>query len=301
MAGIFNFGGLLDAINPGETRQRTFSAPVMDAINSFAPNLTRSSSRNTADIEDTRRAARDSANVLKGLETDSVNRATGVINRLGSFNPIDTYERIRTGNIASLDDLSKILTSSGRRASSLEAARLGYGGGRNSTYQDILREGRVAAAIAPVAGSIYNNLGRDTAGISGSELAALASVIPALQQRNSLVGRDVPYYALPVSMRDQTDANMVSALSGLANAARSNTAGFEYMPNKGARIGGALDSAINSFIDTAMSLYTGGAAGGGSSGGGIDIGGLMNVFRNLGGGRGATPTVFPDAMSAYYG
>jgi len=204
-----------------------------------------------------------------GLDYDALFQA----NR--GYDPLETYERIRTGNLAALRDFSGQLEGMGSRQDKLALAALGMGGRPDSSYATALRADRVSRNIAPVLGNIMSSLGSDTAMIGNQRAQNLSQNLGLIGLRTQapLTGYGMeldPLNALLALRSSQT-----GLLGQQAGVARGNSAGWYQKP-------GIVD-----YWDRAMQLASRTASTVGqwaSLMGGMGVGGGFGSGFNLGGG-----------------
>lgn len=223
-----------------------------------------------------------------------------LINRNLNYDPLSSYERIRTGNLAALGDWAAKLGGFGSSADKLALAARGYGNRGGSSYENILRTDRISKNIAPVVGSVLSNLGRDTGITQADRLNNIINTYQLMQARSDVPFRNVDRLLSPIQARGTTAAGSLANFGNLAGTARSNIAGFKEKKSPWQLAGEAGDELVNTY----MQLYglggLGGAGGGsmagifgagkpgaagGGGGTGLDLNAIMKMF-NLGGGGG---------------
>jgi hypothetical protein len=159
-----------------------------------------------------------------GLDYDALFQA----NR--GYDPLETYDRIRAGNLAALRDFSGELENRGSRQDKLALAALGMGGRPDSSYATALRADRVSSNIAPVLGNIMSSLGSDTATIGNQRAQNLSQNLDLIGLRTQapLTGYGMeldPLNALLALRGSQT-----GLLGQQAGVARDNSAGWYQKP-----------------------------------------------------------------------
>lgn len=240
-----------------------------------------------------------------GLDYDALFQA----NR--GYDPLETYDRIRTGNLAALRDFSGQLEGMGSRQDKLALAALGMGGRPDSSYATALRADRVSRNIAPVLGNIMSSLGSDTAMIGNQRAQNLSQNLDLIGLRTQapLTGYGMeldPLNALLALRGAQT-----GLLGQQAGVARDNSAGWYQKPG----IVDYWDRAMQSASRTAStvgqwaSLFGGGGALGGLMGGGMGGGGgqsgqstpPLGQFTPSGGGGGIDLAAIAQIIGALRG
>lgn len=227
------------------------------------------------------------------INADTISRLSGLADQYGTFDPTSTYERVRSGNIASLADQFVNLANYGQEGDKLALAVRGYGGRGPGSYESILRSDRISKNIAPVLNTIFGNLGIDTASLNQNRLQNLAATMGVLQARHGLPDAGAARTLLPYEARLSMLGREIPLSGQVAEATKANTAGYEQTQNKWAnffqQMGRATDQlgdfAMNG-AQTALSAYTGGAFGGMGGGGG--------------GGGGAAPSAPPAGVRNFY-
>lgn len=213
---------------------------------------------------------------------------------LRSYNPLATYERLRGGNLASLTGLADTLSGVGRREERTLAARLGMAGRPASSARDLIRSSGTATAFAPIANTIYGNLGNDTSGISRDVMNQVNGLQALAAARPDLYGQIYQYALAPLQAEQQALGGETDALNALAQALAKNYAGMDVQKKMGimdypVRMSENLSATVGNLADAAGSVmgiaggFMGGMGGMGGGGGGGMLGGL---FGGGGGGAG---------------
>lgn len=211
---------------------------------------------------------------------------------LTGFNPVGTYERIRSGNLAGLTGLSDALAGIGRRSDQAMAARLGMAG-RPSSARDLIRARGTASAFAPIANTIFGNLGSDTAGL-GRQVVNQAGALRAIAAaRPDLFGQIYQYALAPLSAEGAALSTETDALRALGDAVKANYAGMDAQKKMGlmdypVRMSESLAGTVGNLADAAGSVMSIAGPVMGMGGGGGMLGGLF------GGGGGAGSVSAPN-------
>lgn len=199
-----------------------------------------------------------------------------------NYNPLDTYNTIRSGNLSALKDWSGQLEGAGSRADNLALAAMGMGGRPDSSYGSILRADRVSRNIAPVLGNIFSSLGNDTATIGNQRTQNLGNLADLINARTNapLTGYGLeldPANALLALRSGQT-----GLLGQQADVAKTNNAGWYQQPGWMDYANKALQHLSN--VASTASQWAGMVGGmGGGAGGGGPLGGIMGG-NSMGGG-----------------
>jgi len=198
--------------------------------------------------------------------------------KMKGFDPVATYERLRTGNLGALTGLTDTLSGVGRRQEAQVAARLGMAGRPRSSARDILRSSTLAAAFSPVAGQIFSGLGSDT-GILGRQLTSQSAELRNLARtRPDIYAQLFQYGLAPLAAEQMGLEGETGTLNALADAIRKNYAGMDVSQKMGVadymtRGSETIADTVGNLADAYTSLYgLGGGAGGGAGGG---IGGIL--------------------------
>lgn len=297
---VFNLGELIGAF--GSTKQRpVFTSPEIadryryDLLGEYDKNRT-AQQGDLAKYADLISAGNPQAKQFSDEDTASITKLLG---DYGSYDPTATYERVRSGNLASLNDQFANLVNYGSAADKARMASLGLGGRASSgSYGKVLDSVRAARNLSPVLNTIYGNLGSDTSRLTQDRYQNLMSQLGLMNQRAGLYDQRVAGRALiPSLARNAALQTDVGNLSGIGQGFNQNVAGWEAQPNGVARWGnavGAIDKGLNSALDTYMSMYGGGLMGGGGGGGGAGMGGMMGM---MGGGQGGGYAGNQEVMS----
>lgn len=210
-----------------------------------------------------------------------------------TYDPLASYERIRSGNLSALGDWAKNLASYGSSADKLAMAARGYGGrASDGTYGSILRQDRISRNIAPVISTIFGNLGYDTATAASNRYNNLLASLGLMNAGTAAVNEPATRLLTPISARLGTFGGETGALANLIANAKANTAGYQSETSNWDRALRGLGSSLDQAGDTYMQLY---GLGGMSGGGGI--GGIGNMF-GVGGGRNSTPLSYGTSTTA---
>jgi hypothetical protein len=290
---VFNLGEVIGAFGSNHPRPVNRSNTVKDLIEyGLIPQYTAAGQANQGDLADYAAAIQAGTPQAKGLQDEDIGTISNLIKEYGSYDPTATYERLRSGNLSSLDNQFTNLVNYGSASDKARMAALGLGGRASSgSYGKILDSVRAARNLSPVLQTIYGNLGSDTSRITGDRYQNLMATLGLINNRAGTVDRTANRSLLPIQARNAVFQDQVNNLGGINNAIGQNTAGYESVPNGVARWGqavGAVDKAANSALDTYLNLYSGGLMGGGGMGGGTGGGGGMTGFGGLMGGGGNT-------------
>jgi len=278
MAGIFMLGDVLSAIKPPKLSQVKYSDALGKQLDNTTNSLTGYRANQAADLSKYGQALGEATGKVKALEAGD-NSVLSQLIASSNQDPMDTYRGVGDYQFGVLDKLSKSIAGQGRAQDNALLAQFGAGGRGGSTYQTNSILDRLTRNLAPVYAGALSNLGRDTGTIVNGRTTNAGNVVNLLNTRAGIPLRTLPLQTATMDQRTQNLMDEIAAEGGLGNNYRTNSAGFKEEQNKCAALGDALDSSVNSAIDTGMSLYSGGLSGGGG-------GGIMSM---LGGGRSSTP------------
>lgn len=269
---IANLGGMLGALMPPKLNRITYSSDLDKALNATTAGLGAYRTAQDADLgrltDELGRATQN----LRGLEGQDQSILGQLIGQ-NQVDPMNTYREIGAYQTGVLDKLAKDLSGMGRSQDNALMARFGLGGRSGGTYQTNSIVDRLSKNLAPYYAQTLGNLGRDTGIVTGARTEGVGNVLDLINARAGVPMRTVGIQALPSQQRTQNLQSEIAALLGLGEGYRGNTAGFKEEKNKWAAFADAADEGINSALDTAMSLYSGGMTGGMFGGGGRSGGG----------------------------
>lgn len=261
--GVFNLGGVIGALRPPKLKRIEYSKPLMTELEGPAlQNVSNVYGQNVKDVGLFSGDVTDAINQIKAFAPEDQAYISSLLGRQSAYDPMETYRTLRRENLGALNEQAGFLTQQGRRAESEALARLGMGGGRGSSYQDILRQGRVNTAIAPITSQIFGSLGSDTYNLSNLRGQDIAQTLGLLDARTQIPQRTLALRTMPMAARTGALNDYLSGLSGLGGTIRGNIAGFKEEEDKLAAAFKAGDEALNSALDIAVSLYGGGMLGG---------------------------------------
>jgi hypothetical protein len=212
-----------------------------------------------------------------------------------NYNPLDTYATLRSGNLAALKDWSGQLENAGSRQDKLALAAMGLGGRPDSSYASTLRADRVARAVAPVLGSIFNNLNSETATIGNQRAQNLGNLVNLIGLRTDtpLIGYGMELD--PVRALMGIRSGQVAQLGDTVDVARNNTAGYQQKTDTLGKVANSLNAANDALwqnISNAISAYS-------SLGGGGMLGGLGGMMGGMLGGGGIKTGSAPVGASTF--
>lgn len=284
------FGSAIGGFFGGPKLKRIELNPYLnDAINEQAIGLR--GLRKTAGDAGAKYAAAVDASTpqVQAVANENLALLGRLANQGAAFDPTDTYERIRGGNIASLADQFVNLATYGQQADKSALAARGYGGRGPGSFESTIRADRISRNIAPVLNTIFGNLGADAAGLNQNRLANLAATTGIARERLGLPGYADSRALLPYQAQAGMLGNEIGMSGMIADATKANTAGYEQTQNKWANFFQQMGRATDQVADTAISLYGGGMLGGG--------GGMGGILGGGGGGGGATAAPAPAIRS----
>lgn len=226
--------------------------------------------------------ARDNANFY-------ADQARGILG--DNSRGIDTYERMRQGNISSLADVFKGVLDHGLAYQKSRLAAGGYGGSGPSSYDSILQSTMAAANLTPVLNTIYGGLGRDTSSLVGGDRAwdayrmgqyatdPLTGYVDA-----ATAGRVIQPWNVKRDMMGRDIGQMGQLLNQVIVP---NVSGYQLDPGLGSKLNNVAAGVMNA-AQFAGSMYGSAAGGGmgGMGGGGGGMGSLGGMMGGMGGGQG---------------
>ena len=277
-SGVSNLGGILGAFLKPKTSQVKYSDALAGQLDDTTNSLTGYRADQSADLSKYGLALDEATGKVKALEAGD-NSVLAQLIASSNQDPMDTYRGVGDYQFGVLDKLSKSIAGQGRAQDNALLAQFGAGGRGGSTYQTNSILDRLTRNLAPVYAGALGNLGRDTGTIVNGRTTNAGNVVNLLNTRAGIPLRTLPLQTATMDQRTQNLMDEIAAEGGLGQNYRTNSAGFKEEKNKVAGAFQAIDSGLNSAVDTAMSLYSGGLSGGGG-------GGIMSM---LGGGRSSTP------------
>ena len=280
-SGVSNLGGILGAFLKPKTSQVKYSDALAGQLDDTTNSLTGYRSSQAGDLAKYGLALDEATGKVKALEAGD-NSVLAQLIASSNQDPMDTYRGVGDYQFGVLDKLSKSIAGQGRAQDNALLAQFGAGGRGGSTYQTNSILDRLTRNLAPVYAGALGNLGRDTGTIVNGRTTNAGNVVNLLNTRAGIPLRTLPLQTATMDQRTQNLMDEIAAQGGLGNNYRTNSAGFKEEKNKWAALGDALDSSVNSAIDTGMSLYSGGLSGGG-------VGGIMSFLGGGGGNRASTP------------
>lgn len=299
--GISNLGGIIGAFAPDKMERMYKNEGLQKQIDTSVGGMDKYRSEADTAIGNytgaNRRAIGDVSRLNKQTEAETNQMLGGL--RQASF--MGDRERAREGDLAALQGLLGQMGGGMSKSDKMAASRLGYAGKPSSSYMDKQRSSYIGAFGAPIAQQIFGGLNQAAGGAASERGQNINQQMGLMGYRNALPTNLAQMELNPLRARQMARESEIGQLGGLSGVNESNFAGFQKKRNKWAALGDALDSSVNSAIDTGMSLYSGGMLGGGGGGGGGGgmLGGLMGGLKGLGksgGGGGGGP--FPGGMGA---
>jgi hypothetical protein len=225
---------------------------------------------------------------VTGQMAKNATQAQGDYNNLfqtnQNYNPLDTYNSIRSGNLGALKDFSGQIAGQGSRDDKMALAAMGMGGQPDSSYASILRSDRVSKNIAPILGNIMSSLGSDTATIGDQRNQNLANSENLINLRTNAPMIGYGLQLDPANALNSMRMNQLGQLGSAADIAKNNAAGWYTKPG----IVDYWDRGMQSLSRTAAvaqqaeGLAGGmGGMGGGMGGGGGGGGGASQAFQGF--------------------
>lgn len=271
--GVFNLGGVIGAFKPPKLKRIYNNDALQGQIDKSIGGMDQFRSESNTAIDNYTGANRRAAERLGSLQQQSEGEINRMMGELGGSSFMSDRERTREGDLAALTGLLGQMGGGMSRGDKIAQSRLGYAGRPSSTYTDKARSSYLASFGAPLAGQIFAGLNSAAGGAAAERGANVAQRMGLMQARNDMPTQLADLELNPLRARSMARESEIGQLGGLSDVNRSNLAGFKQEQNKWAAAVGAIDEGLNSALDTALSLYSGGLMGGG--GGGGLLGGLM--------------------------
>jgi hypothetical protein len=282
--GVFNAGGVIRAFNPDKVVRKPLFEPLDTNFTEQSGRASRISGLNEADEAAFGQELNRVRPQVQRMGEEDIGTLRGVINRLGGTSAMDTYRGIGDYQKSLIDSVATGLASQGMGRLALSRARLGYGGRGPSSFDTSRITNLISQNLAPVYSNAFSNIGRDVGTVNQSDINNINTLMSVIGERAGIPLRGLDLYQLGSQYRNQNQSEELANLSALVNAVKAGTAGFEKKTNKWADAMSAVDEGLNSALDMAMSLYSGGMMGGGGGGGGM--GGMLGGMMGGGGGGG---------------
>ena len=275
------FGALGQAIGGGPTvTQQYYSKPVDNTISNTAGFADDTVKQANSDIGSYSAKLSKASDQIDAMAPGQLSQIGGVTNRLATTTGTGTFTKLGDYLTGKLGEFAKQLGQQGAAGNNLALANSGYGGTGPSSYTTDVMTNRISGNLSPVLSSIFNNLGGDTATVMGQDRAN-AGAVQGLQDYEASIPLRTPGLALaPTQARLSTLGSLATSSGKIADAAKTNSAGFRTDPSTGMLLGGAADSLVN----TAIGAYTGGLAKGVNKPQAGDLGSSFAPTQSGGGG-----------------
>jgi hypothetical protein len=280
----------LDSSNRDKYETQYYSDLINGRANKYARLL------NPKDVTSAYNEYNDLYRANDGLAKDNADfystQAKGILG--DNSRGIDTYERLRSGNLASLGDVFKNVMDYGLAGQKARLAAGGFGGSGPSSYDRILNSTITASNLTPLLNTIYGGLGRDASALIGGDRGwdAFRMGQFALDPLTRYVDSATAGRAInPLNAYRGLINQDVGTLSNiLQNVIVPNVSGVELMPGLGSKLNNVASGVMNlSRFGTELMGSYGGMMGGGMGG----AGGIGGMFGGMGGGGGAAPATNP--------
>lgn len=265
MSGIFNLGGVLNSFLPPKEQKQFLNDTLTGQIDKTTAGLDDFRTGNAADLAKMGLEIDQATGQIKALAPGDMQTIAGLINA-GSEDPFTTYRNVGDYQFGVLDKLSKNLAGLGRSQDNATLARFGMGGRGGSTFQTNTILDRISKNLSPVYAGALQNIGRDSSGIVQGRTTGAQNVLNLIANRAAIPSRTLPLLTALTDQRANNLSNEIAAETGLGQASRINYLGTKVTPNKWAAAASAVDSSLNSAVDTGMSLASMYLGGGGSKG-----------------------------------
>jgi hypothetical protein len=284
--GISNLGGIIGAFAPPKMERMYNNEGLQKQIDSSIGGMDKYRSEADSAIGNYTGANRKAIGEVSRLNKQTEGETNQMLGTLRNSSFMGDRERAREGDLAALQGLLGQMGGGMSKSDKMAASRLGYAGKPSSSYMDKQRSSYVGAFGAPIAQQIFGGLNQAAGGAAAERGQNVNQQMGLMGYRNSLPMNMAEMELNPLRARQMARESEIGQLGGLSGVNNQNFAGFQKKQNKWAALGDAMDSSVNSAIDTGLSLYSGGMLGGG--GGGM-LGGL---FGGKGGGSSQSSGMF---------
>lgn len=272
MAGTFESlgGGIADLFgaDQGKLKQHFFSDSIAGSIPGLTGRGNRIGNLDDTSLSNFQRAVNSAFDQSRGFAGEDVGALGGLINRGAAYDPLETVDRIRSGNFDALNGLFGQLEDRGASADKLSLAARGFGGRGGSSFENILRSDRTSRNLAPVANTIFQNLAPQINAASSDRENNIGQVLSLIANRAQRPYQNLDALLSPVEARQNALSGSINNLGALSDVAKTNTSGFQFIPNRWRSMLGNTGAGLDSAVGTLMSLYGSGALGGAGGGGG---------------------------------
>jgi len=306
MAGLFNFGGVADALMGRKTKKMYVSDPLQGQIDKSISGMDDYRGNIAKGLGDYEAGMKENVAKQKSYEPLAEKELGQVQAEVLGGDYMADRERMRGGDLGSLTSLLEQMGGGMSAADKTAAARLGYAGRPSGTYQDKSRQAFLGAFASPLANTIYSGLNSGASAADAARRGKAGTVAGVIEERSKIPDRATDRMLAVPSARADFYGKEIGALGGLGDVNKQNFMGIKEEKNKWASALGAMDESANAAVDTAMSIYglggMGGFMGGGAGGGAI--GGLMGGGGGGGGGggpQGSGPMGPPSTFQPYQG
>lgn len=295
--GIFNLGGVIGAFKPPKLERIYKSPELQDEVVKSTRGMDDFRTQSGGYLSNYESANRNAINEATRLNRQTEGEVNDMIRGLGGASFLGDRERVREGDLAALTGLLGQLGGGMSRSNKIAASRLGYAGRPSGTYMDRQRASFLGEFGSPIASQIFGGLNSAARGAADERFQNVNQRMGLTQFRNQLPSNLAEMELNPLEALTRARRSEIGLLGGLTDVNNANFAGFKEKPNQWAAAAGAIDQSLNSALDTAMSLYSGGLMGGG--GGGMMGGLLGGMGGGMGGGGGYATAVRGLGMGGY--
>jgi len=287
MSQIFNLGEVIGSLvdRPGEKDPiRHWIDPLAsDTLRQIHPTFRDELAQRTADLGAYRSAIGNTAGQAGDLAQSDISWLTSLRN--AGYDPTaELGKNIELWRNLFSTDIQGPAAAARERARKISYANLGIPAAPPGSYETILEgnaANRLSSELAPyLTNAINTSYGTGQANRLSDLLLKKSTIGQPTEILNALAGRTL----MPMQVTDQSLANKLANLDRIVNVNKNNLLSWVQPKGAGERWSGALkavDTSLNSAVDTGMSLY--GMMGGGGGGGG----GIGSLLGGMGGGGGA--------------
>lgn len=287
--GFTEAGNAIAGFFPKKAKTIYYNKPLRNTTEDFLRYLDQAHGQSDADIANFSGLLAKALPQAQALGADDASRMTAMLDTLKNYDPLGSYNRIRSGNISALTDFLPTVSGAGLSAADkVSAAMGGYGGRPGGAYLDKLAMAGVSRPAMQVLNTIFGNLGADSSGAETNRWNSILNSLGLMQQRADTPYRGVYQMLDPVTARNETLANETARLLNLTDATRGNIAGMQLKQSPWANFFQQTGKGADELAGKAASIFGGmmGGPAGAALGGMGDSGGMLGGLMGGGGGGG---------------
>lgn len=295
--GISNLGGIIGAFAPSKMERMYNNEGLQKQIDTSIGGMDQYRKEADTAVGNYTGANRRAIGEVTRLNQQTEGETNQMLGGLRNASFMGDRERARSGDLAALQGLLGQMGGGMSKADKMAASRLGYAGKPSSSYMDKQRSSYIGSFGAPIAQQIFGGLNQAAGGAAAERGQNISQQMGLMGYRNSLPMNLAEMELNPLKARQAARQSEIGQLGGLSDVNNSNFAGFQEKKNKWAALGEAMDSSVNSAIDTGLTLYSGGLLGGKAGGGGLLGGMLGGLIGKAGQPAAAAAAAAPAAAS----